>query len=95
MTNCDFIGRMKTQANNLKRYRKARGLRQDALGVLISPPLQQSAVSGHERGTRTPDVYQALRYADVLGVTVEQLFPVEPENLISTDDESQSSSTAA
>jgi len=79
MTNCDFIGRMKTRTNNLRRYRRAVGLKQGDLGSRLEPALQQTAVSCHERGTRVPDVYQALQYASVLGCSVEDLFDAEAE----------------
>ena len=61
--------------NNLKLFRERAGLTQTELGMRLSPVLKQAAVSNHEVGLRTPDVYQAVEYAKALGVTVEDLFP--------------------
>lgn len=78
--------------NKICEYRKLKGISQADLGRRFSPPLRQSAVSNHEVGSRTPDVYQALQYASVLGVTVEQLFSDSCDFCVSVDDACQSSS---
>lgn len=62
--------------NNLRRYREHQGLTQSDLGNRISPRLRQSAVSNHEVGLRTPDVYQAIQYAQALNASVEEVFPL-------------------
>lgn len=64
--------------NNIKHYRQIANLTQKELGEALTPRLVQRSVSAHEQGTRTPSVYQALEYAAVLGVTVEELFPAKP-----------------
>ncbi|WP_414689241.1 MULTISPECIES: helix-turn-helix transcriptional regulator [unclassified Neptuniibacter] len=61
--------------NKIAEFRKLKSLSQAELGRSFDPPLRQSAVSNHEVGVRTPDVYQALHYARVLDVSVERLFP--------------------
>jgi len=62
--------------NNISSKRKEAGVKQADLGRAFDPPLSQVAVSYHERGKRLPDVYQALVYAQILGCTVEDLFPL-------------------
>lgn len=66
--------------NNLKVFRERAGYTQTELGAVLCPILKQSAVSNHEVGVRTPDVYQAIDYAKALGVTVEQIFAVDLED---------------
>ena len=62
--------------NKLSHFRKQQNIAQPVLGALLVPPIKQAAVSMHERGERTPDVYQAIQYARALGVSVEELFPL-------------------
>lgn len=65
-------------ANNLQTVRKSLGIKQAELASMLATPVTKGTVSNHETGTRTPSVYQALEYAAVLGVTVEELFPAKP-----------------
>ncbi|WP_036566421.1 helix-turn-helix transcriptional regulator [Oceanospirillum beijerinckii] len=69
---------MNKPKNNILMVRKRLKLGQGELGQAFDPPLTQVAVSYHERGKRVPDVYQALRYSQVLGCSVEELFPILP-----------------
>ena len=65
--------------NRIKYFREKLDLTQKELGLRLSRPLRQGAVCNHEVGLRTPDVFQALDYAAVLGASVETLFPVGDE----------------
>lgn len=67
--------------NRLSEYRTLKGMSQSELGARLNPPLKQAGVSNHEVGVRTPDVYQAIRYASALGTSVETLFPLDADDV--------------
>lgn len=63
---------------NLKRYRKAKALSQEALA--FEADLHRTYVSGVERGIRNPTVLIVSRPAEALGI--------EPYKLLETDEKS-------
>ena len=56
---------------NLKEYRERKGLTQNELGVLVG--VTQGAIAQFENGSSLPNIKTAVRIAEVLGVTCEQL----------------------
>lgn len=56
-------------ANNLEKYRGAKGLTQEELGKMVG--MTKQAVSHHERNALNPD--NAIKFAEVLGVNVFEL----------------------
>jgi transcriptional regulator with XRE-family HTH domain len=59
----------------LRKLRECRGLSQDQLGKLTGVTQQQ--VGFWERGDRGIKLEQAIKVADALGVTVDELVPEE------------------
>lgn len=58
--------------NNIKRYRRALGLTQRALAKQLY--ISASTMYGWEHGRHDPSMPDAVRLADVLGVTLDQLY---------------------
>ena len=56
---------------NLKEYRESKGLTQNELGALVG--VTQGAIAQFENGSSLPNIKTAVRIAEVLGVTCEQL----------------------
>lgn len=56
---------------NLKEYRERKGLTQNELGVLVG--VTQGAIAQFENGSSLPNIKTAVRIAEALGVTCEQL----------------------
>lgn len=69
---------MSQKTNNMKKYRKERGLSQADLAKAIDNTLTQGAISQWENGT--PPKARLSRIAEVLGVTEAQLMG-EDDNL--------------
>jgi len=61
--------------NRLAKYRKQKGLSQTQLAKLIG--VAQSTIAMIETGKIMPSLRTALRLSRILGVPVEELFPVE------------------
>lgn len=57
--------------DNLKRIRTERGLTLEQLGKMVGKG--KSTLSKYERSVILPGIFIALRIADALGVTVEEL----------------------
>lgn len=62
--------------NSIRKHRKLKGLTQSELAVLISA--HQTTIAAYENGTRKPGIYKAQQLADVLGVSVSELFKLKP-----------------
>lgn len=62
-------------ANNLKKYRIAAGRTQDE--VAAAAQVDPKSLYRYENGRQCPNVYTALRLAEYLGITVNELFPLE------------------
>ena len=64
----------------IRNYRKMRGLTQVELAEKLG--LTQVAIANYERGFRKPDVEMVPKIAQVLGVSIEELFGGKgrPEN---------------
>lgn len=62
----------------IRKYRKLRGLTQKELGFRIG--VKHNTISGYESGTNEPEQNILFAIADVLGVSINDLFP-SPENL--------------
>lgn len=56
---------------NLKEYRERKGFTQNELGVLVG--VTQGAIAQFENGSSLPNIKTAVRIAEALGVTCEQL----------------------
>ena len=65
--------------NRLKEHRARLGINQQELGKLVGASRQ--TVSLIERGDYSPSVTLALKIAKVCGVTVEDMFQYEEEEL--------------
>ena len=65
-------GRATALRNRVREIRLKRGLTQEALGEAVG--LTRQSVIAIEKGRFTPSVYTALKLADALGATVEELF---------------------
>lgn len=65
--------------NRLKEHRARLGINQQELGKLVGASRQ--TVSLIERGDYSPSVTLALKIAKVCGVTVEDIFQYEEEEL--------------
>ena len=55
----------------LRNLRMQKGLTQDELGSALG--LSKQALSGYERGRRTPDLYTLIRLADFFEVSLDEL----------------------
>ena len=73
-------GKLTEQAlhRNIKTLRKSLGISQVELARLIG--IKQSGVSKIERGIQRPGIDRLPILADVLGVTVDELFREQPTN---------------
>ena len=58
-------------AENIKFYRKALGLTQEKLAVLLNG--RKSLVSNYENGYSTPDIHTLIQLADIFQVTLDEL----------------------
>lgn len=56
---------------NLKEYRERKGITQNELGALVG--VTQGAIAQFENGSAVPNVKTAVRIAEVLGTTCENL----------------------
>jgi transcriptional regulator with XRE-family HTH domain len=68
--------RMKSEIvfpNNIKSFRLQRGMTQENLGQLLTPPMVVSAVSKIENGERRLSNLQIANFAEVLGCAPEQI----------------------
>jgi putative transcriptional regulator len=59
-------------ANQVRAHRKATGMTQGELAAAIGAG--RVTIVRIEQGQQVPDVHRALKLADVLGATVEELF---------------------
>lgn len=67
-----------TLGENIRAFRKKRGLSQRELGELVKPEkITQQQIAQYENSTRTPKVETIQRIAEALGVTVEQIAPTK------------------
>ncbi|QQE75182.1 LexA family protein [Brevibacillus composti] len=62
----------------IRKYRKARGMTQKELGFRIG--VKHNTISGYESGTNEPEQNILFAIADVLGVSINDLFP-SPTNV--------------
>lgn len=62
---------------SLKSIRKRAGLTQERLAEKVG--ITQSAVAAHEAGTSGMSLATARKYAEALGITVDDLIREEPE----------------
>lgn len=70
---------------NIAKYRKTKGLTQEQLGELLG--VTNQAVSKWESGVSMPDVMLLPKIANVLGITLEALYGMQPtEKRIKADD---------
>lgn len=63
----------------IRKYRKKEGLTQKELGFRIG--VKHNTISGYENGTNEPEQNMLYAIADVLGVSINDLFP-SPTNVI-------------
>lgn len=68
--------------NRLKEIRKTRRLSQVELAKALS--ISRQAVSGFESGRYTPSLEMALKIAQILEVSIEEIFVSEEENIMQT-----------
>lgn len=68
----------------IRKFRKAKGMTQKELGFRIG--VKHNTISGYESGANEPDQNILFAIADVLGVSINDLFP-SPTNLESVDPE--------
>jgi len=59
--------------NQIKKYRKAKKMTQKELGEKIG--VKHNTISGYESGTNEPEQNTLFAIADVLGVSINDLFP--------------------
>lgn len=62
----------------IRKYRKARGMTQKELGFRIG--VKHNTISAYESGTNEPDQNILFAIADVLGISINDLFP-SPTNI--------------
>jgi transcriptional regulator with XRE-family HTH domain len=65
--------------NQLRHFRKLRGLSQADLAVLCGRPLTQEHVAAIENGYRDPTPMDKAIFSLVLDVSRRRLFPEEPQ----------------
>ena len=63
---------------NIKHFRKAKGLSQEELAVKLH--VVRQTVSKWENGLSVPDADVLIRLANVLGVSISQLLGIETES---------------
>lgn len=68
----------------IRKYRKAKGMTQKELGFRLG--VAHNTISGYESGANEPDQNILFAIADILGVSVNDLFP-SPTNLEPVDPE--------
>jgi repressor LexA len=68
----------------IRKFRKAKGMTQKELGFRIG--VAHNTISGYENGSNEPDQNILFAIADVLGVSINDLFP-SPTNLEPVDPE--------
>lgn len=66
----------------IRKYRKAKGMTQKELGFRLG--IAHNTISGYENGANEPDQNILFAIADVLGVSINDLFP-SPTNLEPVD----------
>ncbi len=64
-------------SENIAKYRKQRGYTQEKLGELVG--VSNQAVSKWELGISMPDVMMLPKIAEVLGISLEQLYGIEKD----------------
>ena len=64
--------------NQIKKYRKLRGMTQKELGLKIG--VKHNTISGYESGTNEPEQNTLFAIADVLGISINDLFPPTTES---------------
>jgi len=69
---------MEVRTSNLKQVRKAAGLTQAQLAQ--STGVSRQTIIATERGDYAPSVYLALRIAQSLETTVEEIFSIQEES---------------
>lgn len=58
-------------AENIKFYRKAIGLTQEKLAILLNG--KKSLVSNYENGYSTPDIFTLIKLADIFQISLDEL----------------------
>lgn len=69
---------MEVQTSSLKQIRRSAGLTQAQLAQLTG--VSRQTIIATERGDYAPSVYLALRIAQALGTTVEDIFSLQEES---------------
>lgn len=69
---------MEVQTSSLKQVRKSAGLTQAQLAQLTG--VSRQTIIATERGDYAPSVYLALRIAQALSTTVEDIFSLQEES---------------
>lgn len=64
--------------NRLKELRSQKGLNQEGLGDLVG--VSRQTISLIERGDYNPSITVCLKLAQILGVTVEEIFSYEEDD---------------
>ena len=64
---------MMAVAENIRRYRKEKGLTQKQLGQLCSPPIAESAIRQYELGLRNPKLENLKKMSDALETPISNL----------------------
>ena len=70
--------------NRLEEIRKDRGIRQEELALALG--VSRQTISLIERGDYSPSVTLALKLAAICGVTVEEIFSMDKEDLYVPED---------
>ena len=70
--------------NRLEEIRKDRGIRQEELALALG--VSRQTISLIERGDYSPSVMLALKLAAICGVTVEEIFSMDKEDLYVPED---------
>lgn len=74
-----FISLLGKIMSNLKEYRVKNNLSQNTVAQAAKITLRMYQY--YEAGTKTPTVYVAIRIARALNTTVEELFPLEDDEV--------------
>ena len=70
--------------NRLKEHRNKLGVNQEEMGRLVG--VSRQTISLIERGDYSPSVTLALKLAAICGVTVEEIFSMDKEDLYVPED---------